>query len=164
MTATYSELLADTSPLHPANAVAAILLTPDDRYVLQLRDSKPGIFFPGCWGCFGGAVEASDGGPLAALQRELHEELGLELAPGALRYFSKLTFDLAFCGGPMLYRDYYEARLSEVQFARLRLGEGSEVRAFTGIEALAQLRLTPYDNFLLWLHVNRGRLQPEQEA
>jgi hypothetical protein len=30
------------------------------RYLVQLCDSKPTIFFPDHWGCFGGAGEAGE--------------------------------------------------------------------------------------------------------
>jgi len=60
------------------NSVAAILVYKSDSYVMQLRNMKPEIFHPGCWGCFGGTLEL---GELEgdALMRELFEEL--EFAP-----------------------------------------------------------------------------------
>ena len=64
----------DRTILHPADAAAAILIAPDERYVLQQRDDKNGIFFPGHWGCFGGAVDATDSNAEACLIRELEEE------------------------------------------------------------------------------------------
>ena len=53
--------------------VAALLVLDDGRYVMQLRDAIPRIFYPGHWGCFGGAVEAGEE-PEQALRRELAEE------------------------------------------------------------------------------------------
>ena len=38
----------------PHDAVAALLVHEDGSYIMQLRDSKPEIFYPGHWGCFGG--------------------------------------------------------------------------------------------------------------
>ena len=52
--------LEDDLPLTPGDAVAALVLTPEGRYVLQQRDRKRGIFFPDHWGLFGGGVESSD--------------------------------------------------------------------------------------------------------
>lgn len=46
--------LDDDAILHPADAAAAILIAPGERYVLQLRDDKRGIFFPAT-----GAVSAA---------------------------------------------------------------------------------------------------------
>ncbi len=56
------------------DAVAAILVLDDGRYVMQLRDAISRIFYPDHWGCFGGAVNAGEA-PLDALYRELNEEL-----------------------------------------------------------------------------------------
>ena len=148
----------DTTPLYPDNAAGAIITGADGRYILQLRDSKPGIFFPGHWGCFGGAVEDDDADPSAGLRRELREELGLDLPEGSLEYFTNYTFDLAFCGGGVIYRTFYEARLDEGQVAGLHLGEGCALRLFSAREVLSGLRLTPYDAFGLWMHINRHRL------
>ena len=164
MTDPAAVLLVEDSVLRPTDAVAAILLTPDNRYLLQLRDLKRGIFFPGHWSFFGGAIDAGDPSSRAALRRELYEELGIDLPETALQHFSKLTFDVAFCGGGTVYRDFFEARLDAQQLAELRLGEGSAVRAFAGVEALTTLRMTPYDSFLLWLHVNRRRVAPHRNA
>jgi 8-oxo-dGTP pyrophosphatase MutT (NUDIX family) len=66
--------------LRPASAVAALLQLADGRYVMQLRDSNPGIFYPDHWGCFGGAVDAGEE-PVAALVRELAEELAVKIDP-----------------------------------------------------------------------------------
>jgi hypothetical protein len=51
------QLAASAGPrLRPSDAVAALLVHEDGRYIMQLRDQKEGIFYPGHWGCFGGAV------------------------------------------------------------------------------------------------------------
>lgn len=152
--------LDDPTPLNPGDAVAAILLMPDSRYLLQHRDRRPGIFFPDHWGCFGGGVDAADSSRKAALKRELTEELGLAVDDIGVAYFADFTFDMAFCGMGHIYRTFYEIRLSEDQTAGLHLAEGSELRAFTAREALGGLRLTPYDAFALWMHTNRMRLVP----
>ena len=54
---------------------AAILYTPDGRYLMQLRDDKAGLRAPGHWGLFGGGVELGES-PRTAVIRELQEELG----------------------------------------------------------------------------------------
>lgn len=48
------------------------------RILLQLRDNKPDISFPDCWGTFGGAIEPGET-PEEAIIREISEELDLEL-------------------------------------------------------------------------------------
>jgi 8-oxo-dGTP pyrophosphatase MutT (NUDIX family) len=156
--------LDDQSPLQPGDAVAAILVASGGRYVLQHRDAKRGIFFPGCWGCFGGGVDPDDDSVEAALRRELQEELALDIPASHVNFFTTYTFDMRFCGGTAIFRTFYEVGLTDLQLAGLRLGEGSEWRAFTAREALSGLRLVPYDAFALWTHANRHRLIAPREA
>ena len=150
--------LDDESSLRPGDAAAAILVASGSRYVLQLRDAKRGIFFPGCWGCFGGGVDPGDPGVEGTLLRELREELTLDVTVAQVSFFTNYTFDMSFCGGGIIFRTFYEVRLDDMQLAALRLGEGSEFRAVTAREALGSLRLVPYDAFALWMHANRHRL------
>jgi|AGTN01.1.fsa_nt_gi ADP-ribose pyrophosphatase len=149
--------VTDRSPLFPDDGVGVILTGPDGRYLLQLRDDKPGIFFPGHWGCFGGAVDPGEDAD-QAMVRELFEELGLAVQAADLRRFSHFTFDLGFCGVGTIYRAVYEMVLDEAHMAALRLGEGSALRLFSAEEVLRDVTLTPYDGYALWLHVSRARL------
>jgi 8-oxo-dGTP pyrophosphatase MutT (NUDIX family) len=148
----------DTStPLKPANAVAAIILI-GNNYLLQQRDNKRGIFFPAHWGCFGGAMENGETHK-EALVRELHEELAIELQCAALRYFTRFRFDLSFAGLAPISRYYYELEFATSQLATLRLQEGAAFRLFSPGQILATaVPLTPYDAFALWFHINRQRL------
>ena len=58
MTGVVDHFVTDLSPLHPGDAVAAIIVFDNGKYLLQLRDDKPGIFFPAHWGLFSGGVDA----------------------------------------------------------------------------------------------------------
>jgi len=138
--------------LRPSDAVAALLVHEDGRYLMQLRDAKEGIFFPGHWGCFGGAVEAGeDTGQ--AMARELEEEL--EFEPKEMRRFTQFDFDFAPLGHPKMYRLYYEIPVSDAAFRRMVLHEGAALRAFDGSELLAKEKVTPYDAFAVWMHLYR---------
>ena len=99
--------LGSRTTLRPTHAVAALLRLADGRYVMQLRDSNPEIFYPDHWGCFGGAVDPGET-PVAALVRELAEELQAVVSPADLHPFTNffpLTFSFvvtASGSGPIL--------------------------------------------------------------
>jgi 8-oxo-dGTP diphosphatase len=54
--------------------VALAMLQREGRWLMQLRDENPTIVAPGCWGLFGGHLEAGET-PEQALRRELLEEI-----------------------------------------------------------------------------------------
>ena len=54
--------------------VAVALLINDGKWLLQLRDERPEIIAPGCWGLFGGHLEEKET-PEQAVKRELLEEI-----------------------------------------------------------------------------------------
>ena len=147
--------LTPSKPLTPADAAAAIICTKNGRYLLQQRDAIPTIFYPGHWGCFGGALEPGET-PLEALRRELNEELGLADYEATL--FSRFRFSVETAGIPALDRHYYEVVIAESAVDSLRLGEGAAMRLFDGVEALHTLRIVPYDAFALWLHRHQAML------
>jgi 8-oxo-dGTP pyrophosphatase MutT (NUDIX family) len=149
--------LTDNHPLRGDDAVAAIITVEDGRYLMQLRDDIPRIFYPGHWGCFGGAVGPEED-PIQALARELAEELEMQAA-GADE-FVRLDFDLRKLGQKQCYRTYYEIKVTEDEVSRYVLHEGAEMRLFAPNELFDE-RLTPYDSFALWLHVARRRLTPD---
>jgi 8-oxo-dGTP diphosphatase len=62
---------------HTHAAAAVFLLTKDHRLVLQLRDNKPDILYPGMITAFGGAAEPGET-PAECALRELAEETGIE--------------------------------------------------------------------------------------
>ncbi len=147
--------LASGAPLKIGHAVAALLVLEDGRYIMQLRDDIPDIWYPGHWGLFGGGVDAGED-DIAALRRELWEELELEL--GEPRLVVVLDYDLRPIGLDCSFRRYFEVTVTTAAWQRAVLHEGSDVRAFTGEEALSLAYLSPYDAFALFLHHNRARL------
>jgi 8-oxo-dGTP pyrophosphatase MutT (NUDIX family) len=157
MTTSSAPELDTTTRLRPANAAAALLIV-DGRYLLQLRDNKTGIFFPNHWGCFGGALDPGET-PEQTLIREVREELGLALKPGAFSYFMQLEYDLNFANLGRMWRRYFEIVLPSERLQELRLGEGAGMRLFAADEILTgSVLFTPYDAFVLWFHINRARL------
>jgi 8-oxo-dGTP pyrophosphatase MutT (NUDIX family) len=145
----------NTEPnLQTGNAVAAILLTEDSRYVLQLRDDVPHIWYPGHWGLFGGSVDPGES-ELATLRRELYEELELDVTRA--RLFTRFQFDLRPLGLELYFRSYYEIAINGAEIDRLVLHEGTAMRSIPGDEMLV-MKLVPYDAFALFLHHEQKRL------
>jgi 8-oxo-dGTP pyrophosphatase MutT (NUDIX family) len=147
--------LTSNMPLHASNAVAAVVVVDSSRYVMQLRDDIPNIWYPGHWGLFGGAVEEGED-ELVALRRELSEELELELERA--EPFVRFDFDLTPIGLKRYFRAYYEVPINAATFGKLVLHEGAEMRALTGDDALSLPRLSPYDSFALFMHHHRRRI------
>ena len=147
----------DRSRLTFADAVAAILLDRQGRYLLQHRDDKDGIWFPDHWGFFGGAIETGEA-PRAALGRELAEELGLEVDPARATFFMRHAYDLGGIGLGLRWRHLFALALDDDEIATLRLAEGRAMGWHEGGEALAALRIVPYDGLPLFLHHTRGRV------
>lgn len=144
--------LHDDTHLVPQDAAAAVICLDDGRYLLQLRDQKPGLFYPGHWGLFGGAIEPPET-PEAALRRELSEELGL--AGCVPQPLSDFTFQMRALG--MFSRFFFEVRLPNSDLAQFTLAEGAGMEAFHAADILTKPRVVPYDSFAIWLHANRVR-------
>jgi 8-oxo-dGTP pyrophosphatase MutT (NUDIX family) len=144
-------LLGDIS-LTPSDAVVGLIVCDDGRYLMQLRSQKPGIFYPGHWGLFGGAVDPGETAD-AALSRELWEELGIEIAHA--EYFTEFTFDFGFCGHGRVWRRYYTIEIASSSVDEMILGEGSDLRTFHAREILVGRRVVPYDAFAIWLHATQ---------
>ena len=149
-------LLSESEPPAFRDAVAAIIRLDDGRYLLQCRDESRGIWYPGHWGCFGGAVDQGET-PEQALVRELNEELNLRVHDP--RPFCSLNFDLSDIGMRQYYRRYYEIDAKADILEELVLGEGAGYEAFSPAVALQEVTLTPYDAFALFLHHQRASLR-----
>ena len=75
---------------HTAAAAGVFLLTQDRRLVLQLRDDKPGIHYPGMIAAFGGGAEPGETAEECAL-RELAEETGIQAHPEDLLHLDAVS-------------------------------------------------------------------------
>lgn len=131
------------------DAVAAILTVDDGRYLVQLRDDRPGVFYPGHWGLFGGAIEPGET-PEAALRRELEEEIAF--SPVDLRPFTRMDFDFSPFDAGRCVRLFYEGMIEAARLPDLRLGEGQRMEAVHLPELLIERPVAPYDSFALWMH------------
>lgn len=142
--------LGGEGPLTPARAAAALIIFEDNRYLLQLRDQKPGIFFPGHWGLFGGATEPGES-PEQAIRREMNEELGL-MVPSDIKHVTDFSFTFGRFG--VIERHFFKIAVASSVMGSLTLNEGAEMRAFRAAEILNLPRVVPYDSFAIWLHAS----------
>lgn len=71
---TNNRIRSNESMSEPVSVAIAILYQ-GDRYLMQLRDDKPNIVYPGVWTFFGGHMEPEED-PEVAVLRELEEEIG----------------------------------------------------------------------------------------
>ncbi|MDA0811654.1 MAG: NUDIX domain-containing protein [Verrucomicrobia bacterium] len=147
-------LSEDDTVLSCSNAVAAIIISDDGRYLLQHRDDIPGIWYPNHWGCFGGAVDDGET-PNEAIRRELTEELGIAIAE--VTPLLSLDFSLFGLGQGDFFRRYYEVHLVTESCSRIRLGEGQGFDFFSPARVVDDPMITPYDRFALYLHCKRDR-------
>src|SRR6516165_8236664 len=92
--------------LSPSDASAAIIALPGKRYLMQLRDQKPNIFYPGHWGVFGGAMDPGES-IRQGLRRELSEELSLPDID--FKPFTSIAIDFSYCGLGNVTRHYLVA-------------------------------------------------------
>jgi 8-oxo-dGTP pyrophosphatase MutT (NUDIX family) len=138
--------------LSPSDASAAIIALSGKRYLMQLRDQKPNIFYPGHWGVFGGAMDPGET-TSQGLRRELREELSLPDI--AFKPFTSIAIDFSYCGLGNVVRHYFVAEIDESMLGRLRLNEGQEMRVFAASELLLVQRVVPYDSMAIWMHATK---------
>lgn len=148
--------LKSERPLAASDAVAAILVTPDQQFLLQHRDDIPHIWYPGALALFGGGIDPGET-ELEALYRELREEIGF--AAREARMFTRVRFDFEFAGGERYWRTFFEVPITEADVATMRLAEGQGMRLVPGDEALRLAPMTGYDNFALYLYIHRARIR-----
>ena len=150
------------------HVVGAILWTDDGRVLLQQRDDRPDLRYPGYWTLFGGQVEEGES-PDQAIVRELIEELGLDGQP--LTPFEQYICPARSTPGVVVTTNHvYSGRLSR-PFESLILGEG-QAMALMSREQAMQLELAFMQNPVLerwfaWVQVqemrDRSSLHEEQQ-
>ncbi len=69
-----------------------IIENQEAKFLLQLRDDKPNIFFPTHWGLFGGELKKGETFK-EGLIREIKEEINLDISNAKIDYLFDYTFD-----------------------------------------------------------------------
>ena len=113
---------------HPKESVITLLHIDYNKFLLQLRDFKPSIPFPGVWGGFGGQIEKGESPKIAGF-RELEEELGY--SPKKISHFRDYHFDKSVVSARRdLHLHVYYGEL-KVSISDLILNEGQDMGLFS---------------------------------
>ena len=129
--------------------VVAILVTPDGRYLVQHRDDKPGIFFPGHWGGFGGGVEPGETVTQAVI-REMEEELSF--TPGNPKLFTELAMPMEKLTVPIMVKVFFEIEVTEADIEAMVQKEGAGKKLFEIGDLLKETKIVPWDIWGMMLH------------
>ncbi|HKW54795.1 MAG TPA: NUDIX domain-containing protein [Stellaceae bacterium] len=134
---------------------AALLVTPDGRYLMQLRDDKPTILLPAHWALFGGTVDAGETAA-AAMHRELVEEL--EFAAAEMAAFSEMVVELPFAPPRLDRMSFFAVPITERQEQAMVQHEGAGRRLFTPEDLAREPRVAPWDLAAVLMHARRRSL------
>jgi 8-oxo-dGTP diphosphatase len=107
--------------------VAAIPYNDKGQILLQQRDNKPDIAFPGYWTTFGGVIETGET-PEVALSRELLEEIELEPPMTLWKVFDNPV--RRSTGELVLIEQYVFVGRLEVEASEIKLNEGQALGYF----------------------------------
>lgn len=134
---------------------AALLVDEAGRYLMQLRDDKPGILLPGHWALFGGTIDPGET-PEQAIRRELKEELEFEAREAA--FVTELVLRLPFARPRWDRMSFFAVPVTEKDIAAMVQHEGAG-KALFAAEALAQeRRVAPWDLAAVLMHARAQAL------
>lgn len=136
--------------------MAAIFLTEDGRYLLQLRDNIPTIHLPNNWALFGGRIEAGESEE-EALRRELLEELAFK--PKDMTRFTEAAYEVPNTGYGPIRKIFYEVPIRASDVPELKLAEGQMLSLFRSDEVFSLHNIVPWDEFALRLHARRADIE-----
>lgn len=134
--------------LTPIAAACALVLDSENRLLIIRRAHEPGL---GKLGLPGGVVEPHETAESAAA-RELHEEVGVNIAPAAFRYLGSLNNDY-------LFQDFVWPTLDLFFVARLEFSADLKVDPAEVSEALwVPLHEVPLQDFAFASNADAVRL------
>jgi len=134
---------------NPKNASAVIIFN-KNKVLLQQRDKKKNIFYPGFWGLFGGAKEHNENYKTTAL-REIREELTFDFKKNLLNYFFKMQIEFPFKNKIINVNRYffiYEIKNINFFYENLKLNEGKNLKFFN-LRKYIDIQITPYDKLAI---------------
>ena len=119
--------------------VVVILPYVGDKVLMQLRDLKPSIAFPGNWGFFGGSIEVGEK-PIQSADRELYEEIGFK----AEKLYEIGTAELPRELGKFINHSFFCALTTSME--NLILREGLDLGLFSLEDVKTKLLYSPKMN------------------
>tara|TARA_B100000674_G_C37866256_1_gene927242 strand:+ start:834 stop:1262 length:429 start_codon:yes stop_codon:yes gene_type:complete len=118
-----------------------------NKYLFQIRDQKPKIWFPGYFGFFGGIIDKNES-PLKAIKREILEELNQPI----LRFKLLLKINLRmkeFRKGRERY--YFLLDLEKNFEKKLVINEGAGFKLLP-LEKIDLKKMIPWDLTAIYYH------------
>ena len=125
------------------------IITFKQKYLLQLRDNKENIFFPGFWGLFGGRQDNNEKEKLA-VKREVKEETNLNVL--ILSQILSVNFHMI---GLKKKRKitYFNCKIKKSP--KITLNEGQKYNFFSFNE-LKRLKIVPMDFVAINCHYHKN--------
>ena len=118
-----------------------------NKYLFQIRDQKPKIWFPGYFGFFGGIIDKNES-PLKAIKREILEELNQPILRSKLLLKINLRMK-EFRKGRERY--YFLLDLEKNFEEKLVINEGAGFKLLP-IEKIDLKKMIPWDLTAIYYH------------
>ena len=116
--------------------VNAIPINAEGKILLQQRDDRSDLSYPGCWTTFGGKVEDGET-PDEAIRRELLEEIELELP---MKLWKVEDYPMERDGQKIVVESYTYVGRIDRPASEIALNEGQALGYF-GLEDLDRLKI-----------------------
>jgi 8-oxo-dGTP pyrophosphatase MutT (NUDIX family) len=140
---------------------SAILISRDGRLLFQLRDNIPDIADPGKLDFFGGGRQSGESF-LDCVVREVHEEIGLYLAPEQFEFLGRNVEPDHWVPDCILHNEIFLAR--DIPIERLTITEGSlRIVGFDELEHIQDL-LAPSGKRALEVFLKHEQGLPQRES
>ena len=125
------------------------IITFKEKYLLQLRDNKENIFFPGFWGLFGGRQDNNEKEKLA-VKREVKEETNLNVLISS----QILSVNFHMIGLKKKRKiTYFDCKIKKSP--KITLNEGQKYNFFSFNE-LKRLKIVPMDFVAINCHYHKN--------